>query len=292
MDQNEFRTLKESGGLVDDAGLHDAETTITDDLEEEELEQEEETSEDQEQEEEETEDLEEADPEVDEEDDLPALTEKEKTAFEKRMEREKKKLQEKLEAEIESKYSRHKGVIDLLGGDPEAIERSIRENQIVADARRVADANGWDEDDTRYYIEQQKQQNELKELRVQMNINKLRDNPDYAGIGSMEKDIMSKIDKTNGALTVEEAYWALGGPKKAEQIRMEAQVRESEKRKKQPRTVLTDSQTATVTEKPLPSDVARDAQRMGISPAEARKLMNNPTAGNIDEWRATRNKAK
>lgn len=279
MDQSEFRTLKETGGLVDDAGLQQEETEV---VAEEQEEQEPTVSEDQESD---TEALEE------ESDDLPPLSEKEKTAFEKRMERERKKERERLEAEYEQKYGRHKQVVELLGGDPDAIERRIRENQMQAEANRLAEQNGWTEEETTWYVNQRKQEQELKELRVQMQINKLRDNPDYAGIGSMEKEILSKIDKTNGALSVEEAYWALGGPKKAEQIRLEAQMRESVKRQKTPRTVITDSQVSTTTEKPLPADVVRDAERMGISTAEARRLMSKPTASNIDEWRANR-KAK
>lgn len=278
MDQSEFRSLKESGGLVDDAGLQQEETgVVAEEHEEQESTVSEEVA---------TDTLEE-----DVEEELPLLSEKEKTAFEKRMERERKKERERLEAEYEQKYGRHKQVVELLGGDPDAIERRIRENQMQAEANRLAEQNGWTEEETTWYVNQRKQEQELKELRVQMQINKLRDNPDYAGIGSMEKEILSKIDKTNGALSVEEAYWALGGPKKAEQIRLEAQMRESVKRQKTPRTVITDSQVSTTTEKPLPSDVVRDAERMGISAAEARRLMSKPTASNIDEWRANR-KAK
>jgi len=92
-------------------------------------------------------------------------------------------------------------------------------------------------------------------------------------------------------LTVEEAYWAMGGPKKAEQIRLEATMREQEKRKKTPRTVLTDSQTSTTGEKPLPPEIAQQAERMGISAEEARRLMNKEPAKNIDDWREKR-KAK
>jgi hypothetical protein len=281
MDQNEFRQLKQSGGLVDDAGLQDEETSIVDDREE--LE----TGTEQEEQEEEHEEQEEQQEQEESEDDLPPLNEKEKTAFEKRMERERKKLAD----EYEQKYGRHKQVIEMLGGDPDAIEKRIRDNQIAQEAQKLAEANGWDDETTTWYVEQQKQQQELKELRVQMHINKLRDNPDYAGIGTMEKEILAKIDRANGALSVEEAYWALGGPKKAEQIRLEAQVRESVKRQKTPRTVITDSQVSTTTEKPLPSDVIRDAERMGISAADARKLMSKEPVNNIDEWRA-RNKAK
>lgn len=281
MDQLEYRNAKESGDLVTDAALQD-ETVITDDRDEEEVDTEQE--EQQEQDEDVLEDA--------EEEDLPPLSEKEKTAFDKRMERERAKLQEKIDSEYKQKYARHDEVITMLGGDPDAIEKRIRDNQLAAHAQQLADQNGWSEEDTQWYINQQKQEQELKELRVQMNINKLKDNPDYAGISSMEKEILSKIDKTNGALTVEEAYWALGGKNRAEQIRLEAQVRESVKRQQKPRTVLTDAPTTTVGDKPLAPEIAREAERMGISPSEARRLMSKEPAGNIDEWRARKNKAK
>jgi len=277
MDQIEYREMKESGGLVDDAGLQEQEEGVT-----EENEDVEDTSADEQEEGVET-------SEESEDGDLPELSEKEKTAFEKRRERDERKMREKIEAELkdqyEKQYGRHKQVIDLLGGDPDAIEKRIRENQVMAEANRLAEQNGWDDEQTRWYVEQQKQQQELKELRVQMQINRLKDNPEYAGIGAMEKDIMSVIDRSNGALNVEQAYWALGGPKRIEQIRLEAQMRESEKRKKQSRTVLTDAPTPNTAEKPLPPDVLRDAERMGISAAEARRLMSKEPAGNIDEYR-------
>jgi hypothetical protein len=278
MDQNEYRQLKESGELVTDAALQ--------------IEQNEEPVIKEEVESEVTEDVEEVET-TDEviEDDLPELSEKEKTAFEKRMERERTKLEEKIRAESEEKYGKHKSVIDLLGGDVDLVEKRIRDNQMATQAQKLAEQNGWDDEQTQWYIDQQKQQQELKELRVQMQINKLKDNPDYAGIGAMEKDILAKIDKTGGALTVEEAYWAMGGPKKAEQIRLEAQMRESEKRKKTPRTVLTDSATSTTGEKPLPPEIIQQAERMGISAAEARRLMNSEPAKNIDDYREKR-KAK
>lgn len=280
MDQIEYRTKKESGELVTDAALQE-EKPVVEEVEEEDVKP------DVIDEEVEPED----EPIIEDEDDLPELSEKEKTAFEKRMERERTKAEEKIRAELEQTYGKHKAVVELLGGDVDVIEKRIRENQIAKQAEAVAKANGWDEKQTEYYIEQQKQQQELKELRVQMQINKLKDNPDYAGIASMEKEIMAKIDKTGGVLTVEEAYWAMGGSKKAEQIRLEAQVRESEKRKKTPRTVLTDSATSTISEKPLPPEIVQQAERMGISASEARRLMNSEPAKNIDDYREKR-KAK
>lgn len=284
MDQNEFRQLKETGATVSDADLQNAETEIIDDQYEGEVEEvEEETPADE---------LETAESNIEEE--VEELTPQEKNAFQKRLEREQKKLEEKLRSEMEEqykqKYSKHDEAIQLMGGDPEKILQAAKDAQIQREAQRLADQHGWSQEDTQWYIEQEKQKQELKELRVQMQINKLKDNPDYAGISSMEKEILARIDKSNGALNVEEAFWALGGAKRVEQIKLEAQQREIAKRSAQTRTVQKDSASSTTTEKPLPPSILKEAERMGISAEEARRLMNRPTSQNIDEYR--KNKAK
>lgn len=287
MDQNEFRKLKESGATVSDADLQDATTEIIDDRDEEEVEEvEEETLDDIQDELEDT--------EKGEAEEVEELSPKEKTAFEKRLEREQKKLEEKLRAEMDEqykqKYSKHDEAIQLMGGDPDKILQAAKDAQIQRQAQYLADQNGWTQEDTQWYIEQEKQKQELKELRVQMQINRLKDSPDYAGIASMEKEILSRIDKSNGALNVEEAFWALGGVKRVEQIKLEAQQREIAKRTAPTRTVQKDSPSSTTTEKPLPPSVLKEAERMGISPEEARRLMSKPVSQNIDEYR--KNKAK
>lgn len=290
MDQIEFRKMKETGATVSDADLQAAENEITPDdrYEEPEEEQPEETKEV-------PDELEDSQEDAEEPEEVQ-LSPKEKTAFEKRLERERVKLEEKLrkelEEQVESKYSKHKQAIEAMGGDPDKLLQAAREAQMLREAQRLAEQNGWSEEDTRWYVEQQKQQQELKELRVQMQINRLKDNPDYAGISSMERDILSKIDKSNGALTVEEAYWALGGPKKAEQIKLEATQREIAKRAQQPRTVVRDAPSTSIGEKPLPDSVLRDAKMMGISEAEARRLYSSQSAHDIDTWREQRKKAK
>lgn len=288
MDRYEYKELKESGGLVTDAALQEEpkEIEITE-VEEEQPEQTEPevTGEDETP-------TEEPEPtqEIEEEDDLPELSEKEKTAFEKRMEREKRKMEEQYKQEYEAKFGKHKAVIDMLGGDPEALEKRIREGQMAREAEAMAEQNGWTDQEKQWYIQQQQKDQRLKELEVQVQINELKDQPEYEGIQTMKETIISKIQSSNGALSVQEAFWAVGGPKRIEQIKLEATVREQERRKKQPRTVLTDSPAPNNAEKPLPSDVLKDAERMGISPAEARRLMNSEPAGSIDEYR--RRKAK
>lgn len=289
MDRTEYEQLKQSGELVTDAALQEAETQITPDDRYEEPEDVEQ-SEDQQEEQEAPEDAPE-DAETDDTEEEDELTPQEKTAFQKRLEREQKKIREDMEREFEQKYGKHKEVIESLGGDPDKILAAARENRIIQEAQRMAEANGWTDEETRWYVDQQKQQQELKELRVQMQINRLKDQPDYLGIDRMEKEIMSKIDKSNGALTVEEAFWALGGPKRVEQVKLEAQQREIARRAQQPRTVQRDAPSTAVGEKPLPSNVLKEAQSMGISEAEARRLYQAKPASNIDEWREQR-KAK
>lgn len=290
MDQIEYRKMKESGATVSDADLQQATTEVIDDQYVEEPADEEVVEEQHEVAPDAPEDV-----ESDVEDEPAELSPREKTAFEKRLERERTKLEEKLrrelEEETERKYSKHKEAIEAIGGDPDKILAAAREAKLQREAQALADRNGWDDEQTQWYIEQQKQQQELKELRVQMQINRLKDQPDYAGIDRMEKDILAKIDRSNGALTVEEAYWALGGPKRAEQIKLEAQQREVARRAQQPRTVVKDTPSTSVGEKPLPADVLRDAKLMGISEAEARRLYNSQAAPDIDSWREQR-KAK
>ncbi len=288
MDRTEFDKKKQSGELVTDAALQNAETEIVDDQ----YDEPEEAAED------EAKEIpaDEAEAtETDEDDESDKLTPQEKTAFQKRLERERAKMEEKLRAEIEAqndaKYSKHREAIEALGGDPDKLLQIAREAKINNEAQALATQNGWDEEQTKWYIEQQKQQQELKELRVQMQINRLKDDPNYTGIGSMERDILAKIDKSNGALTAEEAFWALGGPKRIEQIKLEEQQRNIAKRAQQPRTVVKDAQSTSTGEKPLSPTVLMEAKQMGITPEEARKLMNAQPAQTIEEWREKR-KAK
>ena len=94
MDKIEYRAKKESGELVTDAALQEEKPVAEEPKEETEPEI---TDEEQEKE------LED-DPVIEDEDDLPPLNEKEKTAFEKRMERERSKAEEKIRAELEQTY--------------------------------------------------------------------------------------------------------------------------------------------------------------------------------------------
>ncbi|WP_339283681.1 hypothetical protein [Paenibacillus sp. FSL R5-0486] len=227
----------------------------------------------------------------------PELSPKEKTAFEKRMERERRKLEEELTNQLEQKYSKHKSVIEKLGGDPDQIERHLEnqriQNEVQGQAQQLAYNNGWDEEQTQWYINdqmerqrQQQQQNDLQkeiaQLRLESQINELRDNPDFAGIATMKNEIADKVNKSNGSLSVSEAYWALGGERRAKQMKREAEQRSSVQRRS--RVVAKDNATAASTEKAIPASVLADAKRMGISEAEYRELLVFDS-NNINDYR-------
>lgn len=285
MDQTEYRQLQESGGLVTDAALQ--EEVVNEIIEDDRYAEEEPEIEEEEAPADEPENTVDDDSEPEEE-----LTPKEKTAFEKRLERERVKEREKIEAEYKQKYSKHDEVIQSLGGDADKLLQAAKDAKLAREAEQLAYSNGWSDEDKQWYIEDQKNKQELKELRVQMQISKLMDNPDYAGIGSMEKDILAKIDKSNGSLNVEEAFFALGGSKRIEQVKLEAQQREIALRNKPTRTVQKDAPSNNTGEKPLDPKVLAEAKRAGMSEAEARKVMNAPVFNNIDEYREYQRKNK
>jgi len=231
------------------------------------------------------------------EDDGPELSPKEKTAFEKRLERERRKLEEKLSKELEDKYSKHKRIIDRFGGDPDQIEQFLQQQQIqqevTAQAAQMAEYNGWDQEQTQWYInsqmqqrqqelQQQQLQRELQELRLANEINDLRDNPDFPGIVAMKKEIADLVSKSNGTLNVSQAYWALGGERRAQQMKREAEQRAVAQRRS--RVVAKDSPTQASTEQAIPSSVLAEAKRMGMSEKEVRELMSFD-AKNINEYR-------
>lgn len=132
--------------------------------------------------------------------------------------------------------------------------------------------------------QQQKQlQSELAELRLSNQINDLRDNPEYPGIVGMKKEIADLVTKSNGSLSVSQAYWALGGESRAKQMKREAEQRSAAQRRSN-RVVAKDTATAASTEKAIPASVLAEAKRMGISEAEIRELMSFD-ANNINDYR-------
>lgn len=241
--------------------------------------------------------------EADEESEEPELSPKEQNAFVKRLEAEKRKLEEKLRAEIKAEYNRHEEVVQTLGGDAEKILENIRQNQVLSQVRtqadQLAEQYGWSDQEHQAFInqetrriqyeqQQQQTQREITELRIQAEINRLAKKPEYSGIDGLEKEIIDKITRSNGALSVSEAYLALGGEARINQIKRETEQRMLHERGRG-RTVVKDSASPTNTVKALDPDLLQQAQRMGLSEQEARELLKFD-AGNIHEYRNKKKK--
>jgi len=228
-------------------------------------------------------------------DDLPELSAKEKTAFEKRMERESKKIEERLAKELEDKYNPFKRVVDKLGGDPEQIEQMLQQRQIQAEAEQLAYTNGWDDEQTQWYVNQKNQdlqqialQEEIQVLRISDKVNDLRDDPRFPGIHGMKKQIADVVAKSGNTLDVTQAYWALGGEKRAQQMKRETEQRAAVKRRT--RVVASDTPSAASTEQVIPAHILSQAKQMGVSEKELRELASF-SANNINDYRKTK-KAK
>lgn len=230
------------------------------------------------------------------EDDIPELPEKEKTAFQKRMERESKKIEERLSKELEEKYNPFKRVVDKLGGDPEQIEQMLQQRQIQAEAEQLAYNNGWDEDQTQWYVNQKQQdlqqielQKELQMFRISDKVNDLRDDPRFPGIHGMKKEIADFVAKSGNTLDVTQAYWALGGEKRAQQMKRETEQRAAVK--KRTRVVASDTATTASTEQVIPAHILSQAKQMGISEKELRDLASF-NSNNINDFRKNKNKRR
>lgn len=228
----------------------------------------------------------------------PELSPKEKTAFVKRLEAEKKKIAEQLRAELKSEYTAHEEVVRTLGGDPAKILEKIRRNEenarIQSQADALAQQYGWSDQEHQQFIQnevnradqeqQQRQtQRELQELRIQNEINKLAKRPEYNGIDALEQEIIAKVNQSNGSLTAGEAFLALGGEKRMQQIKRETEQRMVAERSKK-RTVLKDSSAVPSGEKPLSPDILQQAKKLGLTEKEARELMDFD-ASNVSEYR-------
>ncbi|WP_410512054.1 hypothetical protein PaeBR_18720 [Paenibacillus sp. BR2-3] len=223
----------------------------------------------------------EPDPEQDEE---PELPEAQKTAFQKALEREKRKMKEEqdtMRSELEQQYNPYKSFFDQLGiTDPAIALKAIEDNRLLKQAEQLADDQGWSDDQALKYLKQRQEQHrlseELHDLRISNQINELADNPDYAGIKGMKEQIKSKITASGGALSAEEAYWAVGGKERAAQLKRETTQREIAKRATAKRTVQTDTAASANGEKTLPEEVRQAAKAAGISEKEARRLVDMP----------------
>lgn len=216
------------------------------------------------------------------------LPENQKTAFQKALEREKRKAreaaEEKLKQEFDTQMNPYKAFFDQLGVDPQEAMKHLEQQKIQQEAERLAYQNGWDEQQTQWYMQQQQQQKEMHQLRVTVQINDLADSSDYPGIKQMKVPITEFISR-NPNITVQQAYYALGGQNLAQQLKREAEQREIAKRSQAKRTVITDSPSDMKGPAPMTPEAVQFMKRTGMSEDQVRMMMNDQGPKNLDEYR-------
>lgn len=231
-------------------------------------------------------------PQQDEEE-LPEIPEDQKNAFYKRVQRERKKAYEEAEAklkqEFESQLNPYKAFFDSIGLDPQRAMEVLEQNRIQQEAVRLAEYNGWTEEQTQMYIRQQELERKQTEMQVSLRIYELADTPDYPGIKQMKGPITDFI-RANPRATVEQAYWAIGGKNLAQQLKREAEQREIAKRSQNKRTVILDAPTDMKGPEPLPPEAIEFMRRTGMSEEEVRLLMKDEGPKNLDEYRRMKRK--
>ena len=90
---------------------------------------------------------------------------------------------------------------------------------------------------------------------------------------------------TRTGSTAKEAYWAIGGEARAQQLKREAEQRAIVKKAQPKRTVQSDSATGDAGTLPaLPSELEAQRKQMGLSHQEALDLLGSDYA-NIDDYR-------
>jgi hypothetical protein len=225
-------------------------------------------------------------------DDEPQIPKEQQSAWAKRAERERRKATEeaetRLKAEYESQLNPYKQFFDQLGMKPEDAMRAIEQNKLRQEAEQLAYQNGWDEQQTQWYMQNQQNQKEMHDLRVSVQINDLADSSNYPGIKQM-KGAISDFIKRNPSASVNEAYWAVGGANLASQLKLEAEQREIAKRSQQPRKVVKDTGQTMDTKGALPPEALAFMQKTKMSEAQVRMLMGD-TPITQEQFRNSRRK--
>lgn len=228
----------------------------------------------------------------DDTDDPIEIPEAQKTAFQKALERNTKKareaaekeLKEQFEAEYSTKLNPYQKFFDQLGVTPEQALASIEQGKIKQEAENLAYQNGWSEEQTQMYVRQQELERNQTEMKVNLRVYELSDSPDYPGIKQM-KGAITEFIRSNPRVSVEQAYWAVGGANLATQLKREAEQREIAKRSQSTRKVVSDAQSNNKGPAPLTADAVAFMRRTGMSETEVRMLMNDEGPKNLTEYR-------
>lgn len=216
-------------------------------------------------------------------------------AFYKRAQRERKKAYEEAEAKFKTEYETqlnpYKQFFDSLGMDPQTAMKAIEENKIKQEAENLAYQNGWTDEQTNMFVRQQQLERQQTEMQVNLRVYELADTPEYPGIKQM-KGAITEFVRNNPRVAVEQAYWAVGGPNLAKQMKLEAEQREIVKRQQTKRTVLSDAPADMKGAAPLPAEAQAFMRRQGLSEAQFRQQYMSDAPLNQTEYRKMRDKQK
>jgi hypothetical protein len=221
-------------------------------------------------------------------DEADPIPQEQQSAWKKRAERERRKGAEETEARLKAEYETqinpYKKFFDQLGIDPDTALQAMEQNKIKQEAETLAYQNGWDETQTQWYVKQQQQDKEMRDLRVSVQINDLADRSDYPGIKQMKTQIAEFVTR-NPNMSVQEAYWAVGGQPLAQQLRREAEQREIAKRQQTKRTVVSDAPAQMTGPAPLPPEAVAFMRQNRMSEAQVRELMRDDYPKDLESYR-------
>ena len=276
----EYQQYIESGGkssdelTLEDAAPAEETETIGSEVIEVEPEENQDESDEAEELEDSEEDLE-GEPEGDYREEGDKLPEKQQTAFQKRLEREKRKLEEEIRKQVEEQYTAHNTFFQTLGVDPQTAIQAMEQQAKRNEALRLQEAYGWDDNETSLYLRQRELEEAHTQLRIQNEILALQNNPQYEGLNTLRPQIETMV-KRNPQMTVEQAYWAVGGPTLVEQTRLEAKAREAARRAKPKRKVVTETVTPANSGNDLTPEMIATMRMFGLTEKEVQALAKAP----------------
>lgn len=220
------------------------------------------------------------------------IPEAQQTAFQKALEREKrkaregaeKKFKEQFETEYSAKLNPYQKFFEQLNMTPEQAMEAMEQNRVQQEAQRLAEYNGWDDQQTQMYMRQQDLERKQTEMTVNLRVYELSDTADFPGIKQM-KGAITEFIRANPRVPVEQAYWAVGGANLATQLKREAEQREIAKRTQTKRTVISDAPTDMKGPEPMTPEAVAFMKRTGLNETEFRKQYMSEAPKTLEDFR-------
>lgn len=217
------------------------------------------------------------------------VPENQKTAFQKALEREKRKAREAAEAkykqEYEAQYNPYKAFFDRIGiTDPQQAMEALERQQLQNQAQQMAYEQGWSDQETQMWVRQQELEKKQTEMQVDLQLYQLEETKKYPGIRQMKGEITAFI-RQNPRATAEQAYFAVGGANLLQQMKREAEQREIAKRAKPKLTQAPDAPFDTRGPEPLPPEAVQFMRKTGMTEQQVRMMMQDSEKMNLETYR-------